>query len=187
MNETQAHLVSIWNVICQQVVHAAPKFILGIIIFLIACLIGTLAKFCIIRLSNHAKKRQYLYRLLGSTAMLAIFSAGLVTALGTMGINVSALIASLGLVGFAIGFALKDALSNLMSGFMVLFYEPFKEGDFISVNKVEGEVFNINLRYTIIKNDNEYIYIPNSTILSNPLTVKKNYNNVLGKGQGAKT
>jgi len=158
--------------------NAAPKFILGIVIFLIAWFIGAIVKFCIIRLSNRAKKRQYLYRLLGSSSMLAIFSAGLVTALGTMGINVSALIASLGLVGFAIGFALKDALSNLMSGFMVLFYEPFKAGDYIIINKVEGEVFNINLRYTIVKTDTEYTYIPNSTILSNPLTVRRKPDNV---------
>jgi len=173
MNTTHTNIISIWSVIYQQVMHSAPEFILGIIIFLVSWLIGVIAKSCIVRLSNHAKRRQYLYRLLGSATMLAIFSAGLVTALGTMGINISALITSLGLVGFAISFALKDALSNLMSGFMVLFYEPFKAGDYISVNKVEGEVFNINLRYTIVKSDNEYTYIPNSTILSNPLTVTK--------------
>lgn len=56
---------------------------------------------------------------------------GLVTALGTAGVNVSALVTSLGLVGFALGFALKDALSNIISGILLLLYRPFSVGDVI--------------------------------------------------------
>ena len=83
--------------------------------------------------------------------MMAILIAGLITALGTMGINVTALVTSVGLIGFAVSFSLKDTLSNLMAGFVILFYQPFKAGDYIEVDKVEGQAINVTLRYTIIK------------------------------------
>ena len=49
--------------------------------------------------------------------MVMIF--GFVTALGSVGVDVSALVAGLGLTGFALGFALKDTISNLLSGVLI--------------------------------------------------------------------
>ena len=48
---------------------------------------------------------------------------------GTVGVDVSALVAGLGLAGFAIGFALRDAVSNTLAGVLVLMYQPFRVGD----------------------------------------------------------
>ena len=58
---------------------------------------------------------------------------GLITALGTLGVNISAIVAGLGLTGFAFGFAFKDMLSNFISGILIFIYEPFKLGDTIEV------------------------------------------------------
>ena len=57
-----------------------------------------------------------------------------------MGINVSAIVAGLGLTGFAFGFAFKDMLSNFISGILIFIYEPFKLGDTIIVDGKEGEL-----------------------------------------------
>ena len=70
---------------------------------------------------------------------------GFITALGTMGIDVSAIVAGLGLTGFAFGFAFKDMLSNFISGIMIFIYEPFKLGDTIEVDGKTGKVVDINL------------------------------------------
>ena len=72
---------------------------------------------------------------------------GSITALG---VNVSALVAGLGLNGFALGFALKDIVSNLISGAMILIHHPFSLDDFIAVGEFEGPVVDIDLRYTTI-------------------------------------
>ena len=72
---------------------------------------------------------------------------GSITALG---VNVSALVAGLGLNGFALGFALKDIISNLISGAMILIHHPFSLDDFIAVGEFEGPVVDIDLRYTTI-------------------------------------
>ena len=57
--------------------------------------------------------------------------AGLVTALGTLGVDVSALVAGLGLTGFALGFAVKDTISNILAGVLLLVYRPFSKKDYV--------------------------------------------------------
>jgi small conductance mechanosensitive channel len=84
-------------------------------------------------------------------------------------VNVSALIAGLGLTGFALGFALKDAVSNLLAGLLILIYKPFRMGDHISVTGLEGEVVNIDLRYTTLQAGQKTFLIPNSNLFTNPI------------------
>lgn len=104
-------------------------------------------------------------------AGLMIF--GVVTALGTLGINVGAMIAGLGLVGFALGFALKDLLSNFLSGFLILIYTPFIRGDWISTGGNEGSVVEINMRYTVLEHEGKRILIPNSKLFMDPVIVTR--------------
>ena len=72
-----------------------------------------------------------LSQLLSATIFWVVLGVGVVTGFGTMGINVSALVASLGLTGFAFGFALRDAISNLLAGVLILLYRPFRLGEHI--------------------------------------------------------
>ena len=74
---------------------------------------------------------------MGRTAKIAILIFGTATALGTMGVNVSALIAGLGLTGIALGFAFRDALSNLVARGAPAFIPP-TPGRRISVTGPDG-------------------------------------------------
>jgi len=96
---------------------------------------------------------------------------GFVTALGTLGINVSALVAGLGLTGFALGFALKDTISNLLSGVLILLYRPFEIGNRIRISGYEGIVISIDLRYTELDSEGDKVLIPNSKLFTDPVTV----------------
>jgi small-conductance mechanosensitive channel len=96
---------------------------------------------------------------------------GFVTALGTLGINVSALVAGLGLTGFALGFALKDTISNLLSGVLILLYRPFVMGNRIKISGYEGIVISIDLRYTELDAEGNKVLIPNSKLFTDPITV----------------
>jgi hypothetical protein len=98
---------------------------------------------------------------------------GTITALGTIGIDIWAMVAGLGLVGFALGFALKDLLSNFLAGFLILLYNPFVRGDVIAVSGNEGQVVEINMRYTVLQNNEKRILIPNSTLFQNNVIVFK--------------
>ncbi len=85
--------------------------------------------------------------------------------------NVAPLIAGLGIAGFVIGFALQDSLGNLAAGFMLLFNQPFKVGDFVEVSGTSGVVKSLNLSATTLHTpDNKVITIPNGGVWGNTIT-----------------
>ncbi len=90
-----------------------------------------------------------------------------------MGVDVSALVAGLGLTGFALGFALRDAVSNLLAGILIILYQPFRPGDRIEVAGSAGTVVGVNLRYTVLDAGDRRILVPNSTLFSNSVTVEE--------------
>ena len=79
-------------------------------------------------------------------------------------IDVTAWIASAGILGLAISFAAKDTLANLFSGVFILTDAPFKLGDFIVLDSGErGEVTHIGIRSTrLLTRDDVEITVPNS-------------------------
>lgn len=79
-------------------------------------------------------------------------------------INVTAWMASAGILGLAISFAAKDTLANLFAGVFILADAPFKLGDFIVLDSGErGEVIHIGIRSTrILTRDDVEITVPNS-------------------------
>ncbi len=87
------------------------------------------------------------------------------------GVKIGALIAGLGLGGFALGFALRDAISNLLAGILVLVYRPFRIGQRITVAGYEGIVIEVNLRYTVLERDSSRYLVPNQLLFSNPIQV----------------
>jgi len=132
---------------------------------------GKVAAYLIGQVRHRMPHNEGLLQLLGRTANIAILTIGFGTALGTVGVNVSALIAGLGLTGFALGFAFRDVLSNLLAGILLLLFRPFGVGDHISVTGLEGEVTNIDLRYTVLRQPDKVILIPNSSLFTNPILV----------------
>jgi small conductance mechanosensitive channel len=151
---------------------AATSVGMGLLILAASWMLGSLAYRLIERVASRAgPSREDVLQLLAQIARTAVMTFGIVTALGTMGVNVSALVAGLGLTGFALGFAFRDALSNLLAGAMILFYRPFRRHDRIKVAEFEGTVAEINLRYTIIRREGSRVLIPNSNLLTNPIIV----------------
>lgn len=144
----------------------------GSLLILISFWIATaLLKKLIRRLMTTSNLSLDALKLLEQTLISTVWIVGIVTALGTLGIDVSALIAGLGLTGFAVGLALKDILSNLVSGALILIYRPFRRRDRISVGNFEGTVIDIDLRYTTLQGEGKTILIPNSYLFTNTICV----------------
>lgn len=164
-----------------QSIKYLPTIIIAVLIFLGFFVASLLVQQIFSRMEQriHDHGRNRIFKLAGASSKIIILIIGAVTALGTLGININALIASLGLGGFAIGFALKDALSNLLSGALILIYCPFKIGDTIAVTGCRGVVVDINLRYTTIEDEDKTFLIPNSSLFVNNIEVIKRKENVL--------
>jgi small conductance mechanosensitive channel len=147
-----------------------PKVVIALIIFVVFWVAGNLFRRMVRQIGAKTDPRHRdALRLLGQTTKITLISIGTISALGTLGVNVSAMVAGLGLTGFALGFALKDALSNLLAGVMILVYRPFKEGDQINVSGFEGCVTRIDLRYTTLQGTGSKILIPNSVLFTNTI------------------
>jgi small conductance mechanosensitive channel len=148
----------------------APKAPVGLLVFSAFWLCSILVRKIFIRIGSSTEfNTRYFLQVVGRILSVAILLFGGITALGTIGINVSALVAGLGLTGFALGFALKDILANLVSGLLILLYRPFSLNEQISVAGMEGFVTDIDLRYTRLENAGKSYLIPNSIMITNTI------------------
>jgi small conductance mechanosensitive channel len=160
-----------WQHVWSSVVLFLPRLATGVVVVLIFWIAGSAAQRFAQRVAGRHHLDHDLTLLLGQGAKICLLFFGAITALGTLGIDVTALVTGLGLTGFAVGFALRDIISNALSGMLVILYKPFKNGDRISVTALEGTVADVNLRYTVLYAEGKRIFVPNSSLMTNPITV----------------
>ncbi len=84
---------------------------------------------------------------------------------GVWAVDLSKVAEALGIGSLVMALALQDTISNLVSGFLLLFEGPFKIGDWIRVGEQEGEVIELNWRAVRLKTrERDVIVIPNSVL-----------------------
>ncbi|MEO7360879.1 MAG: mechanosensitive ion channel family protein [Gemmatimonadaceae bacterium] len=95
---------------------------------------------------------------------------GLAMAASQVGIDISAFLAGLGVVGIAVGFAAQETVANMIAGFLIFWDRPFRIGDYISTQDQYGEVKDITMRTTRIRTrENTFVVIPNKQIIGDTL------------------
>ncbi|MEL6662164.1 MAG: mechanosensitive ion channel domain-containing protein [Pseudomonadota bacterium] len=103
----------------------------------------------------------------------AITAAVFIAALQVFGVQATSFVAILGALTLAIGLSMQGALGNIASGVMIIFFRPYKLGDYIEAAGVAGSVKDINLFQTVLATpDNVKILVPNSQAIDG---VIKNY------------
>ena len=103
---------------------------------------------------------------IGTMIKYFLILAGIFSILQTNGLDLSAFGILAGAVGVGIGFGLQNITNNFISGLIILFEQPIKEGDRIEVGDVSGDVIKISARSTmILTNDNISIIVPNSQFI----------------------
>lgn len=168
-----SNLEQMWRNAVATVGKAMPSVAVSVVILLVFWLVAAAVARLIHRVGDRAKVNPDVLGLLAWSGRVTVLAIGVVTACGTMGIDVGALLAGLGLTGFAIGFALKDIISNWLSGVLILVYEPFRRGDFINVGGLEGHVIAIDFRYTSLQKDDSVILVPNANLFVKEIIVKR--------------
>lgn len=97
----------------------------------------------------------------------ALLLVGLLLALSTVGVDLTALSVLGGALGVGLGFGLQKLAANYVSGFVILFERSLRIGDTVRVDNFEGEVMDIKTRYTLIRapNGRESI-VPNEKLIT---------------------
>jgi small conductance mechanosensitive channel len=112
-----------------------------------------------------------LSRFLSSIVYMVLIVFVVLTALSALGVNTTNFLAILGAAGLAVGLALKDSLSNFAAGVMLVFFRPFKTGDYIEAAGISGTVVSIKIFDTILRtSDNRVITVPNALIYADTIT-----------------
>ena len=96
---------------------------------------------------------------------LFVIVVSVLMTLPSLGINITGLIASVSIGGLAIGLAAQDTLSNLFGAVAIFLDKPFRIGDRIQLDSIDGVVETIGLRSTRVRNqDGHLITVPNKTM-----------------------
>jgi len=117
---------------------------------------------------NHADTG--LVQFLDSLVKYGLYIILALTILQRFGVQTTSIVAAIGSVGVAIGLALQGSLSNFAGGVIILLLKPFKVGDYVIQDSLEGTVSEIQLFYTTLTTpDNRKIVIPNGQLADNSL------------------
>ncbi len=108
-----------------------------------------------------------LRKVAANTVRAALLLVGLLLALSTVGVDLTALSVLGGALGVGLGFGLQKLAANYVSGFVILFERSLRIGDTVRVDNFEGEVMDIKTRYTLIRapNGRESI-VPNEKLIT---------------------
>lgn len=157
----------------KNLLNAIPSVILAIIILIVGMI---LTKLCIKLMSKGLSKTKLDLTVIKFTtqiAKIALYVLLITIVLSMLGIPSTSIITVIGTAGVAIGLALQNSLSNVAGGFLLMITKPFKIGDYIITNGVEGTVTQISILHTRLDSaTNQAIFIPNglavnATVINN--------------------
>lgn len=151
-----------------------PRLLTAIGILIVGYWLAKIVSSLFVRTLNARRIDPTVSTFIGKLTFGAILAVALIPALGHAGIQTTSILAALGAAGLAIGLALQGSLSNFAAGIMLIAFRPCRVGDYIEAGGVSGSVESISLFSTVLVTpDNKRIVIPNSRVMSNPIT---NYN-----------
>ncbi len=150
---------------------AVPRIVAAVLVFLLFWLVLRLTQPAVRAALQRARFVDALIKLMVDGVYRGtLLTLGLVMAVSQLGVNVSAVLAGIGVVGIAVGFAAQETVANMIAGFLIFWDRPFVIGDFITTQDLYGEVREITLRTTRIRtNENTYVVIPNKQVIGDTL------------------
>lgn len=146
------------------------KLVAAAVIFLVGMWLARRLSLGLERVLGRTHVDTTLSGFLRRTSYAAMMVLVLVTALTSLGVNPTSMLAVLGAAGLAVGLALKDSLSNIASGVMLIVLRPFRVGDHVIAAGQEGVVLEVRIFQTRLRAfDQRVIILPNSEVTTAPI------------------
>jgi len=98
------------------------------------------------------KRMQTIFKLVNSITKYLVYVVALLIILAFWGVNVLPALAGLGIMGLVIGLGAQSLIKDFISGFFIIFEHHFDVGDIVEINGYKGEVIDIGLKTTKLKN-----------------------------------
>lgn len=166
MNDLQSKLEEIFELMIEVVATYGLDVIGAIVILIVGWIAAGWGKRVVAKALQKTGKIDVMIRgFLANTVRYAILVFTMLAVLDRFGVETTSFVAILGATGLAIGLAMQGALSNVAAGVMILFFRPFKVGDFIEGAGQSGSVKSVSLFLTYLNTpDNVEVILPNSQL-----------------------
>jgi small conductance mechanosensitive channel len=154
-----------------QLVEFLPRFATAVVIIIVAVMFYRISRKVLVKGFEKADFQPALTGLLVENIYrYAIYVIAMIMALDQLGVNVTAALAGVGVLGLAMGFAAQDSVANVISGILIFWDKPFEVGDWIETEGEYGKVTEITLRTTRIRTPrNTYVVVPNKRVIDEVL------------------
>ena len=135
-----------------------PTLLIVVICFIVAKIILRLFS----RALDRSKLNRTMFTFLKTLMRIVVYSLAVLVIAGSIGIDVSSLIAVISVVSLAISLSVQSTLENVVGGISLLTAHPFHVGDFVQIGAESGTVEEMTMSYTRIETvDGKHIYVPN--------------------------
>ncbi len=152
------------------------NFLSGAMVFVIFYLLWLISRSILRTILDRSDQDETTQIFIQTLAKYAVLIIGGVYALKAGGVDISAVLASLGIAGITVGFAARDAFSNLISGLLIFLDRPFVIGDLVEVSDHYGQVDQITLRSTrIVTPDGRMLAVPNTEMINKTVASYTNF------------
>jgi len=165
LSRGQELLQSVYRWVAESGLRFVGALLTSVIIYLIGAWVAGMMRSFIKHLLLKRGMDDTFSTYVGSILHAVIMVLVLITVLGQLGVPTAQFAALIAAAGLAVGLALQGNLSNFASGFLLVFFRPFKRGDYITAGGAEGVVEEVGVfTSTFTTSDNRTVIIPNSAI-----------------------
>lgn len=176
--EFQENLTSSWDKLWlrmdgwrESLIGHLPEIIIALSVFAVCYILSIYTKRFLFKNLKNTVKKTSIRSLIANIASILLVVTGLMIAISILNLGnmFNGLLAAGGIAGLTLGLALQGTLTNTFSGIFLSLNDMMNVGDWVETNGFTGEVVEINLRNTRIREpDNNLVVIPNQTIIENP-------------------
>jgi small conductance mechanosensitive channel len=170
LRETPHNLREVLESLVDRFFLHLPGLLTGVVILILFWGLARLASRLVRKLAERARSDEALRDILVSLTRFAVLAVGVLMALDQMGLEVSSLLAGVGIAGLAVGLAAQETMANIFAGFSILWDHPYRVGDIVTMAGNQGQVSEIGLRSTRIRTfDQREVILPNKEIIHQPI------------------
>ncbi len=165
IQKAQEDPVTFWQDLGTSALHFGIKVLAAIVIYAVGAWLISREKKVLQRIFERKKTERTLASFITSFVSISLTIILIIITISTLGVDTSSLAALLTAGGMAIGMALSGTVQNFAGGIMLLFFKPFKAGDFIEAQGYSGTVMDVSIVSTkILTVDNRVVILPNGSL-----------------------
>ena len=156
-------------------IEMSPLLIAALAALVVTWLLSRVIRLLVAYFGRRFAMRTALVEVISMIATAVLWIIGLLVAstIAFPSVTPADLLTALGLGSIAIGFAFKDIFENFFAGILILLREPFRLGDHIECDEIEGAVERISVRDCHVRQtDGQLVVVPNAQLFQNPVTVR---------------